>query len=579
MSKVCFNCGKKIKVFNESFFNENSNLICKDCKTQVDNEYKEEEQRIKTELITKLEERNRKLQYQQLYDKYNTYIEEKLMHTDDTSIDSILIWLAYNFDDDNWELDKYINPLIDALKNSELTFEFFDNYHDTISNILRLNDDNLSLVYTEEGKHWSFNHAKFYCLAKWILIFYNNEISLVHFISDDPIVVQADKGNAFQDYDRISINGDFYYMKEHYWKKLKEYYAYINQISKEKSERLNFELLEIINNFSDEIKQLAYNFIDVVDNNIFLMRDILTGFEHIISYDENLVKYYCFSSKEERENFMQISQKDDSNFNVLYNIRNDGFQKFKSIIKKRANIEDIYLTSVCWIVLRDQAIKYFYDKWENNYPNLFSAKLLENKNLDDIVRNYFAIDYISHTNITTASCFTYFLMQNSVFEENNNFMICNSALIDVILKIDEEVETQRLEKNLVGKESSADERTISINDVDIMNGYEFESFVCAMFTKLGYKSSVTKSSGDQGLDVIAEKDNTRLGIQAKCYSNKVNNKAVQEIVGALAHYKCDKGIVVTNHYFTESAKELAKSNNVVLWDRDILKNKIIDLYS
>jgi len=216
---------------------------------------------------------------------------------------------------------------------------------------------------------------------------------------------------------------------------------------------------------------------------------------------------------------------------------------------------------------------------ENNYPNLFSAKLLENKNLDDIVRNYFAIDYISHTNITTASCFTYFLMQNSVFEENNNFMICNSALIDVILKIDEEVETQRLEKNLVGKESSADERTISINDVDIMNGYEFESFVCAMFTKLGYKSSVTKSSGDQGLDVIAEKDNTRLGIQAKCYSNKVNNKAVQEIVGALAHYKCDKGIVVTNHYFTESAKELAKSNNVVLWDRDILKNKIIDLYS
>lgn len=36
----------------------------------------------------------------------------------------------------------------------------------------------------------------------------------------------------------------------------------------------------------------------------------------------------------------------------------------------------------------------------------------------------------------------------------------------------------------------------------------------------------------------------------------------------------DKGIVVTNNYFTASATELAKSNNVILWDRDMLKRKM-----
>lgn len=35
-------------------------------------------------------------------------------------------------------------------------------------------------------------------------------------------------------------------------------------------------------------------------------------------------------------------------------------------------------------------------------------------------------------------------------------------------------------------------------------------------------------------------------------------------------YRCHVGIVMTNNYFTQSAKDLAKENGIVLWDRDNL---------
>lgn len=80
---------------------------------------------------------------------------------------------------------------------------------------------------------------------------------------------------------------------------------------------------------------------------------------------------------------------------------------------------------------------------------------------------------------------------------------------------------------------------------------------------------VTKKSGDQGGDIIASKDEQKFIIQAKRYSidRKVSNDAVQEVKSAIAYYECDLGAVITNSFFTPSAKELASVNNIILWDR------------
>lgn len=107
---------------------------------------------------------------------------------------------------------------------------------------------------------------------------------------------------------------------------------------------------------------------------------------------------------------------------------------------------------------------------------------------------------------------------------------------------------------------------------NIQNGYEFEEYVANLYKKLGYTiEEVTKKSGDQGADVIANKDGKRYVIQAKYYNSPVGNKAVQEVVASIKIYGANQAIVVTNNNFTSSAIELAKANNVELINGDKLK--------
>jgi restriction system protein len=61
-------------------------------------------------------------------------------------------------------------------------------------------------------------------------------------------------------------------------------------------------------------------------------------------------------------------------------------------------------------------------------------------------------------------------------------------------------------------------------------------------------------------------------------NRKVTNSAVQEVLGAIAYYGADKGIVVTNSFFTSSAKELANVNNITLWDRRRV-SQILEVYN
>lgn len=106
-----------------------------------------------------------------------------------------------------------------------------------------------------------------------------------------------------------------------------------------------------------------------------------------------------------------------------------------------------------------------------------------------------------------------------------------------------------------------------------MAGLEFERFLGDLFNKMGYKVTQTKLSGDQGADLIVERFGEKIVVQAKRYSETVGNKAIQEVVAAKNHYKCNKALVITSSNFTKSAIQLAKSNEVELWDG----NKINEL--
>ena len=113
-----------------------------------------------------------------------------------------------------------------------------------------------------------------------------------------------------------------------------------------------------------------------------------------------------------------------------------------------------------------------------------------------------------------------------------------------------------------------------IEKIDCMSGKEFESFIATLFQKKGFKVLQTPLSGDFGIDVIIENSFIKIGIQTKCYNDKVSNSAVQEAVTGIKHYNLDKAMVITNNYFQPSAIALAKDNNVILWDRDKLLQEI-----
>lgn len=113
------------------------------------------------------------------------------------------------------------------------------------------------------------------------------------------------------------------------------------------------------------------------------------------------------------------------------------------------------------------------------------------------------------------------------------------------------------------------------NQYDYMEGHDFEYFCAELLKKNGFSNvEVTQGSGDQGIDILANKDGIKYGIQCKCYSSDIGNKAVQEVFSGKTFYNCHVGVVLTNRYFTSSAKELAEKSGVLLWDRNKLNEMI-----
>jgi restriction system protein len=97
-----------------------------------------------------------------------------------------------------------------------------------------------------------------------------------------------------------------------------------------------------------------------------------------------------------------------------------------------------------------------------------------------------------------------------------------------------------------------------------MSPEEFEHYCAAVLRERKWNARVTQISGDQGVDIVADKRGVRIVIQCKKYSKPVGNRAVQEIVAGIAHQNAQRGVVVATSGYTSSAFKLAASNEVLL---------------
>ena len=123
---------------------------------------------------------------------------------------------------------------------------------------------------------------------------------------------------------------------------------------------------------------------------------------------------------------------------------------------------------------------------------------------------------------------------------------------------------------LIGRskaQSEAAYRQAGVDEVDTMEGVEFEQRLARLFVDLGYQVETTVTTGDYGADLILHSDEGCVVVQAKRSSRAVGVTAVQEAHTAMAHYGAQRAIVVTNNRFTRQAAVLADDAGVTLYDR------------
>lgn len=151
----------------------------------------------------------------------------------------------------------------------------------------------------------------------------------------------------------------------------------------------------------------------------------------------------------------------------------------------------------------------------------------------------------------------------AVFTEENNGM--KRVNISEIL---------REEENWRREQQGLPIADCELKKADKMEGHDFEQWCANLLKENGfYNVEVTQGSGDQGVDILAQKDGISYAIQCKRYSSDLGNTPIQEVNAGKIIYHCHIGVVMTNRFFTPGAKEAAKATGILLWDRE----KLIEL--
>jgi HJR/Mrr/RecB family endonuclease len=97
-----------------------------------------------------------------------------------------------------------------------------------------------------------------------------------------------------------------------------------------------------------------------------------------------------------------------------------------------------------------------------------------------------------------------------------------------------------------------------------LSGEEFEDLLVRLYTSMGYIVEHPGGTGDQGGDLILNKNGQRILVQAKRYSGNIGNAAVQQAVAAKSYYDCNRVMLIGSSNFTRAALELASYNQVEL---------------
>lgn len=352
---------------------------------------------------------------------------------------------------------------------------------------------------------------------------------------------------------------------------LKQHYQEINKNVLKSQQDFKSKVVSIVSGLltDKELVEMARNFIARSPLAYYIDVEYLLLIEFLIETTYTPIGRLLLSyPKENRDVFIQrnsefIENNDISDVGTYF----DQLKMFVRVLKEKNGEVEIYAT---YTFLYNVVIEYLAQEWENQYKQYFMD--INELSLEEAIERYCSIETINHQEMAIAGVFIYYLIRQGKFgKDNRNYFDCLNVFLPKINKV---LDSKKF-KDFVGKlKTTSGKKKYTIDDIDLMDGQEFEKFVAELFSKMGFETQITKATGDQGIDIIASKDGDKIGIQAKCYSSTVGNGAIQEVVAGKNYYRLDKAMVITNNFFTDSARQLANANSIVLWDRNNLIEKI-----
>lgn len=105
---------------------------------------------------------------------------------------------------------------------------------------------------------------------------------------------------------------------------------------------------------------------------------------------------------------------------------------------------------------------------------------------------------------------------------------------------------------------------------------QFELFVASLLRELGWREvRQMGGAGDRGVDVWAvDPEGRRVAVQCKLYTKRVGPDKVRELIGTVHRQRADRGVLVTNSYFTAQGEDEARTVAIELWDGTVLSAKL-----
>jgi len=327
---------------------------------------------------------------------------------------------------------------------------------------------------------------------------------------------------------------------------------------------------------------LVKNYIVNVPNYIFFSPKLLIQIDALLNLKHSAIEPFLMSNRIQHLSYVKVDvefsveqytvsmEYDDRD--VIFDYYLNHFLRLVEYFQEKLNLDnEIVIASVYYSIFRllpKVLSDLFISEWGQ-------SPLQEGLSLANAIDYYYQHDLMEYDNLKNLAQYTCFLMTKYNILPSTNYTTNLVFIIQAFIEYQKTVTRNDYISRLSQVETEPSlSISASIDDVDMMSGFEFENFIAHLFRKMGYTILVTKASGDQGIDVIIERNAKKYGIQTKCYSGVVGNSAIQEAVAGKEYYKLDNVMVITNRHFSKSAIELASANNVILWDRDMLKEKL-----